>query len=75
MAIPGGNQSLLNVHCIGHSLGSHFCGFISKVLRTSLNKIFTRITALGDFCFFSSKCENEEKANLFHVFRSSWPML
>ena len=40
-------NGLLNIHCVGHSLGSHFCGFCAKIARRFLNLKFERITALG----------------------------
>ena len=43
----GNDNYNFNVHCIGHSLGSHFCGFLSKVLINNLNLKFKRISALG----------------------------
>lgn len=41
------NDKLLNLHCIGHSLGSHFCGFFSKIIQSQLNLKLKRITGLG----------------------------
>lgn len=46
------SNSFFNVHCIGHSLGSHFCGFLSKVLINNLSVKLKRISALGKLIFF-----------------------
>ena len=34
------------LHCIGHSLGAHVCGFLSNKLETSRGKRMERITGL-----------------------------
>ena len=39
------NFDLTNLHCIGHSLGAHICGYIGKNLKRS-GKILDRITGL-----------------------------
>lgn len=38
---------LINIYCIGHSLGSHFCGLLSKVFNARLDMKFEKITAMG----------------------------
>lgn len=44
-------KELLNLHCIGHSLGSHFCGFTSKIIQSQLSLKLKRITGLGELYF------------------------
>lgn len=34
------------IHCIGHSLGSHICGFAGKAFKASTNRKFSRISGL-----------------------------
>ena len=41
------SNGLIDFHCIGHSLGAHYCGLISKLFRKSVNALkFRRISAL-----------------------------
>lgn len=35
-----------DIHCIGHSLGAHTCGFAAKLAKAQLNITFTRISGL-----------------------------
>ncbi|CAF0938263.1 unnamed protein product [Brachionus calyciflorus] len=37
---------LKNLHCIGHSLGAHMCGFISKYIKEKENVLIKRISGL-----------------------------
>jgi hypothetical protein len=37
---------ILNFHCIGHSLGSHVCGLIGKLAKSSSGLKFARISGL-----------------------------
>ena len=39
----------LNMYCIGHSMGSHFCGLLSKLFIKNLQLKFEKIAALGEF--------------------------
>ena len=41
------SNGLIDFHCIGHSLGAHYCGLLSKLFRKSVNALkFRRISAL-----------------------------
>ncbi|KAI3381134.1 hypothetical protein SNEBB_007546 [Seison nebaliae] len=46
--INSGNDFIKTIHCIGHSLGAHICGFISKEIKkiSSGKYKFRRITGL-----------------------------
>lgn len=66
-------NNLLNIYCIGHSLGSHFCGLLSQLFMSRLNMKFEKITALGiiSFKYFYRMLT----IILFHYHRPSWTML
>ncbi len=38
------NYPLSSVHCIGHSLGAHICGYVGKVLKRNIRTTLGRIT-------------------------------
>ena len=40
------STNLTNIHCIGHSLGAHVCGLSGKMMKSTLNLKFMRITGL-----------------------------
>ena len=50
-----------NIHCIGHSLGAHVCGLLSKLMNSLLNLKFKRITGLDPAgpCFKNYNSNNK----------------
>ncbi|KAL3268284.1 hypothetical protein HHI36_007405 [Cryptolaemus montrouzieri] len=41
-----GDMGLSHVHCIGHSLGAHLCGYVGYTLQKEFNLTLERITGL-----------------------------
>ncbi|RNA29267.1 pancreatic triacylglycerol lipase [Brachionus plicatilis] len=72
------NSSLFlkNIHCIGHSLGAHMCGFISKYIKLKKGVVFKRISGLDPAgpCFEDSRPEkrlSSQDANYVDVIHTS----
>lgn len=64
------------LHCIGHSLGAHMCGFISKYIKLNHEMIFKRISGLDPAgpCFENLRPEkrlSSQDANYVDVIHTS----